>query len=189
MTVYGGASGHDTIWAGSGGTFQGGTAGHNVLIAQTPGTTLMGAGDGDEMFDNAGGGVTFVGGPGTEQMVASWSKGPDKFFGGTGTSVMWGGAGNDTLVSGAGMAYMTGGGGADLFCFNSDPSHAHAAVNITDFVPGVDHIGLYGYGGNAIADVVAHQENSAGGTGFSLGDGTHVWVAGVGHLDASMFVS
>lgn len=54
-----------------------------------------------------------------------------------------GGGGEDTLIGGDSADTLTGGSGADVFRFEVlDDSNPFAADRITDFVEGVDHIGL-----------------------------------------------
>ena len=99
------------------------------------GIELIRGGDGDDIIDLTSsdyliGGVHVDGGTGN-----------DDLWGNAGDDWLTGGEGNDTLFGGVGNNILNGGAGADVFQFVKLGS---ANDIIEDFLPGTDHLQLYG---------------------------------------------
>jgi S-layer protein len=83
------------------------------------------------------------------KLVVIGGAGADTITGGLGADTLIGGAGNDSLIGGGGKDILTGGAGADTFVgakSNVIYSTLTSLVTITDFVPGIDKIGIDAHG-------------------------------------------
>jgi hypothetical protein len=74
----------------------------------------------------------------------------------------------------------------DLIAFTNGAGGSHI---IQDFLPGQDHIGLSGYGLGIVGAVLQSAATTAGGTAFTLPDGTSITVAGADHLRVADFIT
>ena len=163
-SVQGDIDGNDTITAGLGTNYINGNAGDDVISAGTPfsaGINRLFGGAGRDTITILGDGYARANGNmGDDAIDASTStgsfllrggKGNDVIHAGRGQGQLMGDLGSDTLVAASGsghLAVMTGGADADLFDFSlgaQTPVKLDATTyyqEVTDFVPGDDHIGL-----------------------------------------------
>jgi Ca2+-binding RTX toxin-like protein len=121
--------------------------------------------------------------------VGSAGGGNDIMFGGTGADALFGGTGSDTFVAASGGAQMVAGAGhagQDEFLFAN--GGAGSSDVIWNFVQGQDHVALFGYGANVVANAVAGAVVTAGTTSITLPDNTRITFANVANLHASDFL-
>ncbi len=127
-----------------------GTAGGDLIFGLTGGDTIDGLAGIDDLRGGRGD-DTLRGGDNTDTLNGGF--GNDTLLGGLGDDTLIGGFGNDVLRGGAQADTLTGGPGADTFVFS--PGDGGTAISladvITDFVDGVDMIGLTG--GLSFADL------------------------------------
>lgn len=98
--------------------------------------TLIGSVEAD-LMKGLGGNDMLSGGLGNDKLLGG--AGNDVLQGDEGRDVLQGQAGNDTLVGGLGKDALSGGAGADVFVFHNT---LDGGDKISDFAPGIDHIGL-----------------------------------------------
>jgi hypothetical protein len=99
---------------------------------------------------------------------------------------MFAGTGNDTFVAAKGGAAMVAGPGQDLFIFSNGA--AGSANTILNFTQGQDHVAMFGYGTNAVADALANQTVAFGSSTITLADSTTITFEGVTNLHSSDFL-
>ena len=147
---------------------------------------MIGAGSGITIVGHGTAGDNLVAGSGSEDLVGSGDGGNDIMFAGSGADRMFAGSGNDTFVAATGGAQMVAGPGNDLFVFsNGAAGSANAIVNFTQ---GQDHVALFGYGTNAVADALAHASVAFGSTSITLADNTTITFANVTNLHSTDFL-
>ena len=120
-----------------------GLGGDDFLLG-SGGDELLDGGDGDDIILGQSGADTLEGGDGNDELYGGPDSGPDgddSIIGGAGNDIIFGNAGNDTLIGGAGIDTIYGGGGDDVFVIAAADG---ATSMISDFVQGVDLIGLAG---------------------------------------------
>lgn len=169
-----GSADDELIGQASGESLVGGTATGTLTFFIQTGDAAFG-GDDDNVFVAPSGNATLVG-----------SGSSNTFFAGSGEDVIDGANTSNVVVAGSGNAVVQGNGGTNLYVFID--GSAGGSDTIVDFDPSLDTFSLQGYGASAAAQAVGGQvTDGAGGTIFSLPDGTTVHLLGVAHLDASAF--
>jgi Ca2+-binding RTX toxin-like protein len=114
--------------------------------------------------------VTFVAlndaAPGTSNIFLGGDL-DDTYQGGAGDDLIFGGGGEDVLFGNAGADTLTGGASADIFALGAGDGGAALSLAdiITDFVDGVDLVGLTG--GLGFAELTL-ADSGAGGTVVSI---------------------
>jgi Ca2+-binding RTX toxin-like protein len=164
----------------------GGSSGRDVLVAGTGASTVIGAGSGITIVGHGTAGDNLVAGSGNETLVGSGDGGNDIMFAGSGADAMFAGTGNDTFAAASGGAQMVAGPGKDLFIFSNGA--AASANSIFNFTQGQDHVAMFGYGPNAVADALAHDIVEAGSTSIMLSDNTQITFANVANLKSTDFL-
>lgn len=119
-----------------------GAALHLGLLMGTSSDNRIDVGHGDHVIWAGAGNDTVHGAGGDDWILGG--NGDDQIFGGDGDDLILGGDGNDTLSADAGSDTLWGGEGADVFLFS--PVTDTGRVLVLDFDPGVDRIGLSGFG-------------------------------------------
>jgi len=182
-----GGSGVSTATGGAGSsTLFGGSSGHDLLVAGTGPTTLVGAGSGAVIVGGGAVNDVLVAGSGNETLVGSAGGGPDMMFAGTASDALFAGTGSDTFVGAAGGSQMIAGPGQDVFSFTEGA--AGGGTVIWSFTPGQDHVALFGYGTNAVANALATATVASGSTTITLPDNAQVTFANIATLQSSDFV-
>jgi trimeric autotransporter adhesin len=183
-----GLGGDDTLDGGAGNDVLEGGAGNDVLTGGTGADSMVGGAGNDTYYvDNVGDVVTEYAGEGTDTVNSSVSftigagmenltlTGADNINGYSNSVVnnnIVGNSGNNSLGGGAGIDNLTGGAGNDIFVFANDGA-ANADV-VTDFVDGIDLIGLDNAFFTAFAGgITAGDINGAWGGG-AWAAGTHI---------------
>lgn len=168
-------SGNNTIQGGGNDTITLGTG--NDSIFETGSATVTGP-FGAASITN--GGITVTSGSsdtilasGTNVTVQGAASGNEVLKFVTGNGVLSGGP-NDTFIGGSGLSTITGGGGSNLYEFNSSTPGGTAIIN--NFVQGSDQLQLNGYN---ISTVLASDITQASGnTYINLGGGTTIELKG-----------
>ncbi len=174
--IYGGSSGQDLLYTGTGATTLAGAYGGmltalggaaNTLVAAGGNTTLAGAGStGDNVFFTSGSGTSVVqAGSGASTVVASGAV--NSIYGATGTQ--------EVFLSGSGVTqldFVSGseGGSNDILGFNAS-----------------DSIDLSGYAAGAAQAAVASETVAGGNTILALSDNTQIVLFGYTGVSASTF--
>jgi len=81
---------------------------------------------------------------------------------------------------------MIAGPGQDVFSFTEGA--AGGGTVIWSFTPGQDHVALFGYGTNAVANALATATVASGSTTITLPDNAQVTFANIATLQSSDFV-
>lgn len=148
--VVDGGAGDDLIYGGNGDDHVGGNGGNDTIYGDTGSDTIVGGGGGDWLYGGYGN-DTLMGDDGDD--IVFGGIGVDKLYGGNGNDDLYGGDGSDCIDGGDGVDFITGGLGRDILTggactdyFNYD-SLAEVGIGatrdfITDFVAGIDKIGL-----------------------------------------------
>ena len=182
-----GGSGASTATGGAGRSILfGGSSGQDVLVAGTGAATVIGAGSGITIVGHGTAGDNLVAGSGNEDLVGSGDGGNDIMFAGSGADRMFAGTGNDTFAAASGGAQMVAGPGKDLFIFSNGA--VGSANSIFNFTQGQDHVGIFGYGLNAVANALAHETVESGSTSIMLSDNTQITFANVANLKSTDFL-
>ena len=63
-----------------------------------------------------------------------------------------------------------------------------SANSIFNFTQGQDHVGIFGYGLNAVANALAHETVESGSTSIMLSDNTQITFANVANLKSTDFL-
>jgi Ca2+-binding RTX toxin-like protein len=160
--ITGGTGGNETIWGGPGDTINGG-GGANVTI-------------GGVAFD------TITGGSGTE--FIDGSLGNQLITAGSGNETIWGGAG-DTITAGAGKALIGLGAGPE---FIGAPTVGGGADTVTGFNLGAgDRILVPNATTATVNALLASATTANGSTTLTFGNGSTLTLAGIAHIDNSIF--
>ena len=205
--LFGGSAGGNVLVAGQGTSSVVGAATGDTLYASQTGNAVIAAGLGNEtlfgggstgdnlFFGNSGadsivagnGSDTVVGGSGDETIYGGHAGGM-KVFGGSGSETVVGAGGADTYVASAGSMLVYGGNGASDYIVRN--GFAGGNLTIVNFKPGVDSLGLFGYGSDAASNAFKAAQPIVGGSRLTLSDGTHITIYGaplqVGGSFASM---
>ncbi len=174
--IYGGSSGQDVLFTGTGPTTLAGAYGGtlsavggaaNLLVAAGGNTTLAGAGStGDNLFYTSGTGTSVVqAGSGSSTVVASGAD--NAIYGVTGTQ--------DVFLSGTGVTQLDFVSGAE-----------GGTNNILGFTAS-DSIDLSGYAAGAAQAALASETVGGGNTILALSDNTHIVLFGFTGVTASTF--
>ncbi len=185
-----GGQGSDTVFASAGGYFKGGTGGHNDIqnnsgfVGGAP-VTIVGGGNGDQLFASGSSFADLIAGSGNETLNAALSTANDLLHAGSGKDQLTAGLGNDTLFAGSGKATMTGGPGSDTFVFQKGLA---GTVTILDFSGSEgDTVNLEGYGANDAQKALKNAAVTGAGTTLTLSDSTKITFVGVTDLTKSNF--
>lgn len=181
-----GLAGKDTLLGGAGNdTLDGGTDFDtaNFMSASTGVnadlSTGMASGDGSDVLISIEGlygsryGDVLTGNAGDNWLTGD--AGDDVLDGGAGNDRLRGGSGADTLFGNGGNDVLEGGADADVFVMEAGTDADH----ITDFVGGVDHIALFGYGLSSFAELITHLEQVGGDALIHLSDTDSLKLIGV----------
>jgi hypothetical protein len=185
-----GGNGASTVVGGAGpSTLFGGSSGRDLLVAGTGASTVVGAGSGEAIVGLGAATDDLIAGSGTETLVGSGGGGGDILFAGTGSDALFGGTGSDTFVAASGGAQMIAGAGhagQDEFIFSNGA--AGSADVLWNFTQGQDHVALFGYGANAVANALASAVVAGGSTLVTLPDNTQITFAGIADPKSSDFL-
>jgi len=126
-------------------TLHGGQVSHAIIGGHAEDTLVgiewLAGGRGSDHFTGDGQANALYGNNGAD--VLKGLGGNDQLSGDGGNDTLQGGGGKDDLFGGGGNDKLTGGAGADHFVFTVGPGPAGGGVDkITDFVHGVDSIGI-----------------------------------------------
>ncbi len=169
-TVSGG-EGNDNLQGGEDNDLVTGEQGNDSLLGNAGNDTVYGGAEGDILFGNRG--DDLLNGNSSDDEV-NGNQGNDTVYGGQGNDLVRGGADNDLVLGGQGndllhgdrgIDTLTGGEGNDVFFLlkGLGGTTLAEADNITDFVNGVDKIGL-------IASLKFEDLNIFQGTGENAAD-------------------
>lgn len=136
-----GIGGNDQIDGNAGSDTLAGNAGTDTVFGGLDNDFVMGGQDSDLLYGNEGSDTIF-GNKGNDAIEGG--SGNDVIFGGQGNDQINGGSGSDVLWGDLGADTFVGGSGSDLFVLTrtSGGKTLEEADTITDFVPGIDRIGL-----------------------------------------------
>ncbi len=184
-----------TVTAGQGsGVYLGGPAGNNLMMAGLGAShaTMIGGGDGDQLFARNQGGDVMQAGPGAVTMSALGSWGANKFYGGPGRNLMLLGTGNDQVLTGTGAATIVGGNlaapegsGRGLIAFVNGN---HPDVQIQSFGSGQNFISLVGFAAGEVTRALSSATTAGGSQNLLLSDGTKIQFLGITGLTNSNFL-
>jgi len=141
-----GAGGNDQLFGSGGNDFLNGNLGNDLLNGNSgndslyggrDNDTLFGGKDNDILYGNLGNDVLY-GNIGKDTLYGG--KEADTLYGGQDDDVLFGDIDNDVLYGDFGLDTLTGGAGSDTFVLQSD----RGTDIITDFLDGVDFLGLSG---------------------------------------------
>lgn len=186
-----GGAGASTAVGGAGKNLMfGGSSGHDLLVAGTGASTVVGSGDGVVIVGLGNAGDVLVAGSGAETLVGSAGGGNDILFGGAGFDAMFAGTGNNTLVAAPAGAQMFAstvpGAGEAEFIFSNGA--AGGVYTLWNFRQGTDHVAMFGYGPNAVANALAGAAVGFGSTTVTLSDNSRITFANITNLKASAFL-
>ena len=190
MLFVGGAGSSTAVGGAGRNLIFGGKGGNDLLVAGTGPSTVVGSGDGNVIVGLGKAGDVLVAGAGAETLVGSADGGNDILFGGAGFDAMFAGTGQNTLVAapaGAAMFSSTvAGSGADEFIFSNGA--AGGAYTLWNFRQSFDHVAMFGYGPNAVANALATAAVGFGSTTITLSDNSRITFASVTKLTAGDFL-
>ena len=184
-----------TVTAGTGsGVYLGGPAGNNLMMGGLGffHTTMIGGGNGDQLFARNLGGDVMQAGPGAVTMSALTSAGNNKFYGGPGVNVMFLGTGNDQVLTGTGAATIVGGNlgapqgsGRGLIAFVNGN---HPDVQIQSFGSAQNFISLVGFTPGEVTRALSAATFVGGSENLLLSDGTKIQFVGITNLTSASFL-
>jgi fibronectin-binding autotransporter adhesin len=173
-----GGTGPETVFGGTGTSVILGSPGNSIYvmglgpatIAAAAGNTVWVTGSAQVSVTGAAGVVVYAGLSSAGHLLQA-TAGPE---------TLCGGAGNDTFYAGSGTGIFVSDGGADMFNFLD--GQTGGTDQIFGFVPGLDTLGLQGYGFS-----VPQLNVVNGSTYFTLSDGTNVELYNVTNLSSGSF--
>lgn len=107
-------------------------------------------------------------------------------FGAVAGQTVTGGMGADIMLGAPGTAALSGGAGADLFSFIN--GSGGGVITVSDFTPGSDRVGLFGFAAGSADAAYAGRVVAGGSTTLLLTDSTQVVLAGVTNLARAALV-
>ncbi|UUX49740.1 hypothetical protein NUH88_20370 [Nisaea acidiphila] len=207
-----GNAGDDLLYGGDGDDLLRGYGGDDTLYGEAGNDHLSAGGDddliyggvGNDTINGRGGDDTIYGEDGDDHITTGFSNdagsdvviagnGADTVIGFTGNDTIFGNAGSDSLFGDSGADYiaggvdddtLTGGGGADVFAFNTGDN----ADVITDFVAGTDRLDLdasFGITSQTALDAIASADQS-GNTILDFGNGDTITLIGTNPSELSI---
>jgi Ca2+-binding RTX toxin-like protein len=186
-TVQGG-SGSDTVYCGKGMVlFEGGSGGNNYLQAGSGRATVVGGGNGDQLFAAGHKEQLLEAASGNETLSGIGAFGADTFKGGSGSDQVFGGSGTNTFIAGSGASTVTANPGAkNLFDFVKGAGGGNETVQGLTSASQVN-IELSGFGPHEIKYALDHQTTTDGSVTIKLSDSTTVTFLNIASLSSSNF--
>jgi Ca2+-binding RTX toxin-like protein len=191
VTIIGG-SGSDTYMGSSFGPagkqlIEGGSAGNNFLFAGDGAATLVGGGNGDQLFAFGGSNQWLKAGSGNETLSAALSTGQDTLTAGSGKDLLITGFGSNTVVGGSGKATVNAAAGNNVFEFiKNQAGGTELVTGMLD--PSAIRIALVGYGGGEVNHALSSASVKHGSITIGLTDGTKITFQDVTTLTRSNFI-
>ncbi len=167
--------GHDIVFAGIGMDLISGGDGNDRVWAGWGKDTVSG-GDGNDVIVGFAGDDQLHGNDGDDRLIGNW--GDDVLKGGDGHDRLFAGKGDDTLEGGEGDDLLSGGWGNDVFVFNEEDGND----SVLGFRQGMDKIDVSSFGFAGFDEIEHFVDRTFGGISMDLGEGTHVFLAGVNRM-------